>query len=610
MSVQKGVAKLIGFDLVTTAGAEDTTSTPTVQISKDGGAYAATTNAAARLGSTGSFSLALTSAEMTADLVKIRAVASGDVPVFLNLYTESDYTTTRAGYIVSPPTNWGATSIDSSGRMLLQPTQTGVTIPAVTAVTNAVLLSTGTGTGQITLTAGEVTVGTNSDKTGYSLGTSQTFNTTGSVGSVTGAVGSVTGNVAGNVVGSVGSLTGYTAPLNSTQTAQAVLNATASTYNTAGSIGAQISAAGGSGDPWATDIPGSYSAGTAGYILGTNIDAKVSSRSTYAGGDTSGTGTLLGRIGQVLLFDGSGNIKANAEAVGDKTGYALTTAEHTAISGTDVPAAMTAQGYTTARAGFLDTLNGIVAAIWSAAGRTLSAFGFSVAVSDKTGFSLATAPPTSDQIAAKILVNPAHLLTTDSSGNVAANNLPVEFLTSAEQGELTDAVNDLVALLGRTDTAATVSTIATAVTTLLSRLPASISFTGGNVNANAAEWGGSAVAGMPLAASAYTAPDNSDIATALADVASLIGRADPTTALNAIKAITDQITFTNGLANANATVSFTTEQTEALALINVALAGLTTAPGTPEGLALTSSVQTIEVISTTPSSVTIQSGSA
>jgi len=57
-----------------------------------------------------------------------------------------------------------------------------------------------------------------SDKTGFALSSTQTFNTTGnitgnlsgSVGSVTGAVGSVTGNVGGNVTGSVGSLVGHT----------------------------------------------------------------------------------------------------------------------------------------------------------------------------------------------------------------------------------------------------------------------------------------------------------------------------------------------------------------------------------------------------------------
>ena len=53
----------------------------------------------------------------------------------------------------------------------------------------SVLLSSGTGAGQISLSAGAVTVGTNNDKSAYSLAASQTFNTTGSVGSVTSALG-------------------------------------------------------------------------------------------------------------------------------------------------------------------------------------------------------------------------------------------------------------------------------------------------------------------------------------------------------------------------------------------------------------------------------------
>lgn len=83
------------------------------------------------------------------------------------------------------------------------------------------LITEGTGSGQISLSNGQVTVGTNNDKTGYALSATQTFNVTGSitgnlsgsvgsvtgaVGSVTGAVGSVTGNVGGNVTGSVGSM--------------------------------------------------------------------------------------------------------------------------------------------------------------------------------------------------------------------------------------------------------------------------------------------------------------------------------------------------------------------------------------------------------------------
>jgi hypothetical protein len=37
-------------------------------------------------------------------------------------------------------------------------------------------------------------------------------------------------------------------------------------------------------DPWSVTLPGTYAAGTAGSILGGNLDAKVSTRSVYAGG--------------------------------------------------------------------------------------------------------------------------------------------------------------------------------------------------------------------------------------------------------------------------------------------------------------------------------------
>lgn len=40
-------------------------------------------------------------------------------------------------------------------------------------------------------------------------------------------------------------------------------------------------------DPWSASVPGSYGAGTAGALLGMNLDAKVSSRSIYAGGPVS-----------------------------------------------------------------------------------------------------------------------------------------------------------------------------------------------------------------------------------------------------------------------------------------------------------------------------------
>ncbi len=45
-----------------------------------------------------------------------------------------------------------------------------------------------------------------------------------------------------------------------------------------GSTGAALNAAGSAGDPWTTVLPGAYGAGTAGFIVGTNIDAAVTSR--------------------------------------------------------------------------------------------------------------------------------------------------------------------------------------------------------------------------------------------------------------------------------------------------------------------------------------------
>lgn len=42
-----------------------------------------------------------------------------------------------------------------------------------------------------------------------------------------------------------------------------------------GSTGAALNAAGAAGDPWNTSLPGAYGAGTAGYIVGNNLDASV-----------------------------------------------------------------------------------------------------------------------------------------------------------------------------------------------------------------------------------------------------------------------------------------------------------------------------------------------
>jgi hypothetical protein len=74
----------------------------------------------------------------------------------------------------------------------------------------------------------------------------------------------------------------------------------------AGNDATVIPGSGGGSDPWSVALPGSYPAGTAGAILGGNLDAKISSRSTYAGGPVASV------LAAVIV--GANN---------DKSGYAL-----------------------------------------------------------------------------------------------------------------------------------------------------------------------------------------------------------------------------------------------------------------------------------------------
>ena len=179
--------------------------------------------------------------------------ATNMAPVILELELTAVNNQSAASFMtginaLAPPANWNLFAIDGSGRVDVG--KIAVTAQTARDIGASVLLSAGTGTGQIDLTAGVVTVN-------Y------------------GAV------------------------------ADAVWDEATSGHVTAGSTGAAIIAAGSAGDPWSTTLPGAYGAGTAGKIVGDNLNATVSSRSTYAGGDTAGTTTLLSRLTapRALLLD-------------------------------------------------------------------------------------------------------------------------------------------------------------------------------------------------------------------------------------------------------------------------------------------------------------------
>ena len=111
----------------------------------------------------------------------------------------------------------------------------------------------------------------------------------------------ITGNITGNLSGSVGSVTsavtvGTISPNVITASALAtdavneivdqVWDELLSGHTTSGSTGAGLSAAGAAGDPWSTALPGSYGAGTAGKIVGDNLNATISSRASQTSLDT------------------------------------------------------------------------------------------------------------------------------------------------------------------------------------------------------------------------------------------------------------------------------------------------------------------------------------
>lgn len=69
------------------------------------------------------------------------------------------------------------------------------------------------------------------------------------------------------------------------ENADAVWDEALSGHLSAGSAGNALNAAGSAGDPWSTSLPGAYGAGSAGKIIGDNLNATVGSRATQASVD-------------------------------------------------------------------------------------------------------------------------------------------------------------------------------------------------------------------------------------------------------------------------------------------------------------------------------------
>lgn len=350
---QKNVAYRITFpifdadgDLVTGATGLDS------EVSTDGGTFADCTNEATEIAtSSGMYYLDLTSGEMNADtvavIVKTSSVGAKTTPIVL--YPE------EAGDIRVNVTAFGGTAgTFSSGRPEVNTSHVAGTSQTGRDLGASVLLSPGTGTGQISLSSGAVTAGTVSDKTGYALssgGVQAIWDTLTSALSTVGSIGKL-------LVDNINATIGSRATQTSVDTVDTVVDAIqAKTDNlpsspaavgsamtlaadsvTASALAADAVAEIQSGLSTLTAAGVRTAVGLASANLDTQLDALPTAaesadavwdeaRSGHATAGTFGEG-VASVTGAVASVTAGVTVSTN----NDKTGYALTSGERTSIA--------------------------------------------------------------------------------------------------------------------------------------------------------------------------------------------------------------------------------------------------------------------------------------
>lgn len=182
------------------------------------------------------------------------------------------------------------------------------------------------------ITATSVTV---SDKTGFSLSGTQTFNVTGNItGNLSGSVGSVTGNVGGNVTGSVGSVAGAVGSVtgnvggNVVGTVASVVGAVGSVTgnvggNVTGSVGSVVGAVGS-----VSGAVGSVTGNVGGNVTGSvgSIATGGIASASFAEGAINAAAIATDALGSLELSAGAANEVATALldlADGVETGFTV-----------------------------------------------------------------------------------------------------------------------------------------------------------------------------------------------------------------------------------------------------------------------------------------------
>lgn len=338
-------------DLVTAAGALDS------EVSKDGGAFTDCTNEATEIAtSSGMYYLDLTATEMNADTVAIIVKSTGGKTTPIVLYPVQ-LTVPMLGVNVE---QWNNTAV---------PTENSAGYPIVT-------IKDGTGTGEIDTASGRVAITeaqidqivdevwdelksghTTADSFGDYLDDEITSRAApADIPSAAAIADAVLDEdmTAHQTQGTLGQAIGDPAAdsdtiwglintnLNATVSSRAAtgdamaLTAAAvdaiwdedvdTSHQTAGTAGKKLDDAGGAADPWATALPGAYGAGTAGKIVGDNLNATVSSRSSHSAADIWAVATRELTAFSSSFKTGYALSSAGVQAIWDALTSALTTA--------------------------------------------------------------------------------------------------------------------------------------------------------------------------------------------------------------------------------------------------------------------------------------------
>lgn len=316
-------------------------------ISKDGGAQAnPTNNVAISTGTT--WKITLSATELSAKEINLMVVDAATKAVedqWLTIKTygnasaffQSDPTlanlpanlTQLLGTAVATPATAGVLDVNLKnvnnvvvnnqqaqfGANAIQVSGTGLTARDIGA---SVLLSNGTGAGQVQLSAGNVTVQTlaNNAITEISINANAfsgvKFANNVSIQTVTGNVGNVTSNIGGNVAGSVGSVTGNVAAVTGNiggslagSVGSVTGNVAAVTGNIGGNVAGTVASVTGNVNAVTTNIGGNV-AGTVGSVTG-NVAAVTGSVG----------GSVAGSVGSVVAAVAiTSNIKKNQALAG------------------------------------------------------------------------------------------------------------------------------------------------------------------------------------------------------------------------------------------------------------------------------------------------------